>query len=90
MSCRESQHSSAVNAEVHPHPSGAIHPVVRNVAAGIDGERFALWPIKQDGSYYVDADLPTQIYEWRCGSPTDGNFPIKYLPGSCRGAESSY
>ena len=70
--CEKLTPPSKYVSEVHTHPSGAIHPVVQNIGAGIDGERFALWPIKQDGSYYVDADLPTQIYEWRCGPQPTG------------------
>jgi len=77
-------------AEVHTHVTGAIHPVLQNVGTGIDGERFALWPVKQDGSLYVSADLPVTIYAWKCGSPNDGNFEMKYLPGSCRNGEAAY
>ena len=67
-----------------PIRSGAIHPVLQNIGPGIDGERFALWPVKADGSMYVDADLPATIYAWKCGTPTDGVFPMRLLPGSCR------
>jgi type IV pilus assembly protein PilA len=88
--CENLTPQSQYVSEVHTHPSGAIHPVVRNISPEVNGERFALWPIKQDGSFYVAADLPATIYAWKCGTPDDGTFPAKLLPGSCRNAESSY
>ena len=88
--CEHLTPQSQYVSEVHTHPSGAIHPVVQNVGLGIDGERFALWPVKQDGTEYVDSDLPATIYAWKCGTPSDGVFPIRLLPGSCRNAEAAY
>jgi type IV pilus assembly protein PilA len=88
--CEHLTPQSQYVSEVHTHATGAIHPVLQHIGPGIDGERFALWPVKADGSMYVDADLPVQIYAWRCGTPTDGTFPLRLLPGSCRGAENSY
>jgi type IV pilus assembly protein PilA len=88
--CENLSPQSQYVSEVHTHPTGAIHPVLRNIGPGIDGERFALWPVKQDGSMYVSTDLPATIFAWKCGTPDDGVFPMRLLPGSCRGAEASY
>ena len=88
--CENLTPQSLYVSEVHTHPSGAIHPVVRNISPDVNGERFALWPVKQDGSLYVAADLPTTIFAWKCGTPDDGIFPARLLPGSCRNAEASY
>jgi type IV pilus assembly protein PilA len=88
--CEHLTPQSRYVAQVHTHPSGAIHPVLQNIGPGIDGERFALWPVKADGNMYANADLPATIYAWRCGSPSDGVFPMRLLPASCRAAEGSY
>jgi hypothetical protein len=79
--------AQATVALIDRYPAACL---LRPTGPGIDGERFALWPVKQDGTMYVDADLPATIYAWKCGSPSDGVFPMRLLPGSCRGAESSY
>ena len=89
--CENLSPSTQYVAQVHTHDNGAIHPVVRNIGPEIDGERLALWPVKADGSIYVESDLPVQIYAWRCGAPTDNGQSIyKYLPGSCRTDETEY
>ena len=59
--CENLTPQSKYVSEVHTHPTGAIHPVLQNIGPGIDGERFALWPVKADGSMYVSADLPATI-----------------------------
>jgi type IV pilus assembly protein PilA len=53
------------------------------IGVGVDGNIVTLKPLRADGSAPQIGD---QVYQWRCGSTTDGTtIEAKYLPGSCRG-----
>ena len=62
---------------------GVIGARVQNIGPGADGGYIVLVPVKQDGSRYDVADLPTPIYAWNCGGL---EIDARYLAGTCRAA----
>ncbi len=44
-----------------------------------------LEPMDAAGAPLSIADIPTQVFAFRCGPGTVAPVPVKYLPGSCRG-----
>ena len=54
----------------------------------IDGQFVVLEPRDASNSALEQADIPTQINQWACGTPSDSKI-LKYLPGSCKATISA-
>lgn len=48
----------------------------------VNGESVILEPRDAAGKALTNDQMPTQIYQWACGSTSDE--VLKYLPGSCK------
>jgi type IV pilus assembly protein PilA len=44
-----------------------------------------LEPMSAANAVLTVADIPTQVFAFRCGPAAAAGVPVKYLPGSCRG-----
>jgi type IV pilus assembly protein PilA len=76
---------SAVNVGT----TGIITVAIRNIGGdATDGQLISLEPCTQiTGATCTSPLAGTSVAAWRCGSATGGtNVPVRYLPGSCRGA----
>ena len=61
-------------------------PATSNIDATVDGKAISMTPYKTDTAVITSTDVRVTVFKWVCGPASANAMPLKYLPGSCRGA----
>jgi len=64
--------------------NGLITVTAQNIDAAVNGGKIELEPQNNAGTALTTANIPVQVYQFKCRAAGTGGVPIKYLPGSCK------
>ena len=73
--------ATSVNGAITVTTQATGTPGGDSLTANAAGKTLTLTPYKDDTTPAAVADIPTQIFKFKCAT---GTMPAKYLPGSCR------
>jgi len=82
--CGENSVTSKYVSSLNTTADGVISVTLRNIGAGVDGNRITMTPMKSPSQPATASDIGTSLHRWNCGG-TGTTVMRNFLPSSCRG-----
>jgi type IV pilus assembly protein PilA len=65
-------------------PDGAITVTAQGIDPAVNAKAITLTPYGRNGNPMTLAEIPSQVFEFKCRPAASDGVPVKYLPGSCK------